>query len=61
MTKKIGKEGDNGKQKERDSLGPRAQGMGGKGRRRRRGEGRRRALSGRETGQSTGKKLCLLY
>lgn len=31
MTKKIGKEGDNGKQKERDSLGPRAQVWGGRG------------------------------
>lgn len=38
MTKKVGKERDNGKQKERDSLGPRAQGMGGRGEKER-GEG----------------------
>lgn len=53
MTKKIGKERDNGKQKEKDRLGPKVLGSGGR-------EGRRRG-SEWETGQSTGKKLCLLY
>lgn len=54
MTKKIGKERDNGKQKEKDRLGPKVLGGGA-------GKGGEEALSRRGTGQSTGKKLCLLY